>query len=396
MNSITREPPTKDELVRSVADLVPLLRKNAPWSEEHRRLHEETVEALADIGVFRMRVPARYGGYESDTRTLHRVMVELGRGDGCVAWTASVWAIPGWMVGMFPEPVQEEVYSTPDVRVCGTLSPSAAATPAPGGVVVNGQWGFISGALHSHWQEIIAMAPTPDGSGQWPIVALVPMSDLTIIDDWYTSGLRGSGSVTTVATDLFVPDERVVPLPAVLQGQSVSALNADLAMYRNPLLGVANASSAGTVVGLARAAREVFFERLGERKITYTAYERQREAPITHLQVADATMKIDEAEFHADRITGLVDAKGADGEPWTIEERARTRADIGAVCRLGKAAVDVLSLASGGSSLYDKVPMQRIVRDMHAVNLHALMVPDTNFELYGRVLCGLEPNSAYI
>jgi hypothetical protein len=63
---------------------------------------------------------------------------------------------------------------------------------------------------------------------------------------------------------------------------------------------------------------------------------------------------------------------------------------------LGKAAVDILSLASGGSSIYHEVPMQRIARDMHAVNLHTLMTPETNLELYGRLLCGLEPNSQYI
>jgi alkylation response protein AidB-like acyl-CoA dehydrogenase len=240
------------------------------------------------------------------------------------------------------------------------------------------------------------MAPAPDGVNQWPIMALVPMSDLQIIDDWYTSGLRGSGSVTTVATDLFVPRARILPLMSVLQGQTASPRNAQIPMYRNTLLGVANASSAGTVIGLAKAAEEVFFERLGTRKITYTDYAHQHEAPITHLRVSQARLKVDEAEFHAERITGLVDAKGASGESWTLEERARTRADIGAVCQLGKAAVDTLSLASGGSSIYSEVPMQRITRDMHAVNLHALMVPDTNFELYGRVLCGLQPNTPYI
>ncbi|WP_194822352.1 acyl-CoA dehydrogenase family protein [Micromonospora sp. S-DT3-3-22] len=395
MTSATEAPP-RDELVRRASELVPLLRKHAGWQEENRRLHDETVEALADAGLFRMRVPRRYGGYESDTRTLHEVMVELGRGDGSVAWTASVWAIPGWMVGMFPDEVQDEVYSTPDVRICGTLSPSASGTPKPGGgMVLNGSWSFISGALHSHWQEVIAMAPAPDGVSQWPVMALVPLSDLEIVDDWYTAGLQGSGSITTVARDVFVPQERIVPMPAVLQGQSASALNRDLPMYRNPLLGVANASSAGTVIGLARAAREFFLERL-DRKITYTDYATQREAPVTHVQLAEATMKIDEAEFHAQRITGLVDAKGVSGEPWTLEERARTRADIGAICQLGRAAVDLLGMASGGSSILRQAPMQRVVRDMYAVNLHALMVPSTNLELYGRVLCGLEPNSPYI
>lgn len=392
----TTSGPTRDELVRRVSDLVPLIRKHAPWTEENRRLHDEVVDALADAGVFKMRVPARYGGYESDAGTLHEVMVEIGRGDGSAAWTASVWAIPGWMVGMFPDEAQDEVYATPDVRVCGTLSPSASATPTEGGLVVNGRWNFISGALHSHWQEIIAMAPAPDGVNQWPVMALVPLSDLQIVDDWYASGLKGSGSVTTVANDLFVPQHRVLPLMAVMQGQSASPANAEIPMYRNPLLGVANASSCGTVIGLAKAAREVFLERLDGRKITYTNYERQSDAAITHLQVAEATLKIDQAEFHAGRVTSLVDAKGAAGEQWSLEERARTRADVGAVCQLSKAAVDLLSLASGGSSIYNDVPMGRITRDMHAVNLHALMVPETNFELYGRVLCGLEPNTVYI
>jgi alkylation response protein AidB-like acyl-CoA dehydrogenase len=395
MSSVTTAP-TREELVRRATGLVPLLRKNAAWTEENRRLHDETVEALANAGILRMRVPARYGGYESDAETLNAVLTELGRGDGATGWTASVWAIPGWMVGMFPDEVQDEVYSTPDVRVCGTLSPSAAAEPRNGGVVVNGRWGFISGAPHSHWQEIIAMAPTPDGAGRWPVVALVPLADLTIVDDWYTSGLRGSGSVTTVAEDVFVPPERVLPLPAVLDGRPASALNASIPMYRNPLLGVANASSAGMVIGLAKAAREIFLERVGDRKITYTDYAHQHEAPITHLRLAEATMMIDEAGFHAERIARLVDAKGAAGAPWTLEERARSRADIGAVCRLSKAAVDLLGAASGGSSIYDHVPMQRVVRDVHAVNLHALMVPDTNFELYGRILCGLPPNTPYI
>ena len=395
MDSTTAAPP-RAELVRRATDLVPLLRKRAAWTEENRRLHPETIEALAGAGIFRMRVPARYGGYESDTRTLSEVMVQLGRGDGSVAWVASVWAIPGWMVGLFPDEVQDEVYATADVRICGTLSPSAVATPKAGGAVVNGRWGFISGAPHSHWQEIIAMAPAPDGVGHWPVMALVPMSDLEIVDDWYTSGLRGSASVTTVATDVFVPEERILPLASVLRGESASVRNAGLPMYRPPLVGVANASSVGTVIGMATAAREIFHERLGDRKITYSDYAHQGEAPVTHLTVAQATLKIDEAEFHANRITALVDTAAESGKPLTLVERARTRADVGAVCQLGKAAVDLLSLASGGSSIYSSVPMQRVTRDMHAVNLHGLNVPDTNFELYGRVLCGLEPNSQYV
>ncbi len=387
--------PTHAELVRRTAELVPLLRQHAPWAEEHRRLHEETIEAMAAAGLYRMRVPARYGGFESSAETLVEVAAELARGDGAASWTASVWWIPTWMVGLFPDEVQDEVFATPDVRICGTLSPSGMAAPTDGGLTLNGRWQFISGAWHSHWQEIIAMSPTPDG-GMQPLMMLVPMSDLQIVDDWHTSGMRGSGSVTTVAQDVFVPQHRVMPLGAILQGQYASKANADSPMFRAPLLGVANASSVGTVIGLARGAIELFLERLPGRKITYTGYESQAEAPITHLQIAEAVMKKDEAEFHGHRIATFVNERGRTGEPWTVLDRARSRADVGSVCRLGREVVDLLNQASGGSSIYLDVPIQRMARDMHAVTMHALHYPPTNMELYGRVLCGLSPNTLYI
>ncbi|WP_433136299.1 acyl-CoA dehydrogenase family protein [Actinomadura nitritigenes] len=389
------EIPVGTEIHRKAAEIVPVLRRRAPWAEENRRLHMETVEAMADAGIFKLRVPARYGGYEADTRTLAAVAAELARGDGSAAWTASVWWIPTWMACLFPDEVQDEVFATPDVRVCGTLSPSATAAPADGGIVVDGRWGFISGALHSHWQEIIAVMPGEDG-GMRPVMALVPMADLHVVDDWHTSGLRGSGSVSTVADRLFVPRERVLPLGAVLAGDGVSEVNRDSPVYRAPLLPVASASSVGTVLGLTAAARDAFFDRLPGRGITYTGYDEQRQAAVTHFEVAEARLRADEAHYHADRLTDLVDRGRGPDEPWTLEERARARAWMGRVVQAGKESVDVLASASGGSSIYRDSPIQRIQRDMQAITMHALMHPSTNYELYGRVLCGLEPGTLYL
>ena len=388
---LTTGVPTREELVRRVSDLAPLLREHASWNEENRRVHEAVIEGLAGAGVFKLRTSAAYGGYECPTRTLVEVAAEMGKADGAAGWTASVYWIPTWMAGLFPAEVQDEVFATPDVRICGTLSPSAMANPVDGGVVVNGKWNFISGAWHAHWQEIVAVQILPDGTPM-PIAALVPISSLTIIDDWHTSGLRGTGSVSTVAEELFVPAERILPLPVIMQGLQPGSGSS---IFQAPLLPVASASSVGTVLGLARAAQEAFLERLPERKITYTDYRSQREAPLTHLQVAEAAQKIDQAEFHAFRLADQVDGKIAKGQGWTVQERARARADMGSVCRLAKEAVDIFAAASGGSSIYSSVAIQRITRDIQAVNLHALMHPDTNTELYGRVLCGLEPNTLY-
>ena len=155
------ETPERSGVVQNAAKLVPLLKSHALWSEQNRQLHKETVEALADAGVFRMRVPARYGGLESSTRTVIDVLGEVAKGDGSAAWVAQVNAITSWMACLLPDEVQDEIFADPDTRVCGTLSPTGMCVPTDGGMVLTGKWGFISGALHSQWQMVIAIAPAP-------------------------------------------------------------------------------------------------------------------------------------------------------------------------------------------------------------------------------------------
>lgn len=391
----TLQIPTKTELVRRASDLVPLLKEHAAWIEENRRLPDVVIQALTDAGITRMRVPVRYGGYESDMRTVVDVIAELARGDGATSWTVSVWAISSWMAGLFPDEVQDEIFADANVRISGILSPGAVGTATEGGITLSGKWSFNSGALHSQWDTNAAVLAHPDGSFE-PIMVVIPISDLVIVDDWQTAGLRGSGSVTTVADTLFVPQNRVLSMGPVLQGTHSSVANANSLIYQAPFMPTACTTVCATALGLAKAAKDAFFERLPGRKIAYTDYAEQSMAPLTHLQVAEAVSKIDEAEFHAYRAADMLDDKALAGEQWTLEERARVRLDMGSVCLRAKEAVDILNTASGGSSVYLSVPIQRIERDVQTLNLHSIMHPSTNFELYGRILCGLEPNTHYI
>ncbi|MFG3684542.1 acyl-CoA dehydrogenase family protein [Micromonospora sp. NPDC047740] len=387
--------PSRTELVGRAAELGKLLRANALAAEQQRRLTDETLAALSSSGLLRMRVPQRYGGYESDMRTVAEVVAELARGDGSTSWTAAVWLISSWMVGLFPDAVREEVFADPDVRIAGILSPSAVAVPVDGGYQVNGKWSFNTGAQQSDWNVNAAVRPTPDGQYE-PVMVLLRMSDLQVVDDWHTVGMRGSGSVTTVAENVFVPAERVVPMGPVIVGAHPLQQDPSALMWRAPFMPIACTTVGAVAYGLAVAARDAFLERLPGRKITYTDYAEQSAAPLTHLQVAGATVRVDEAGFHIFRAADTIDAKAAAGDAWTLEERARARLDLGAVCLRAKETADLLAGASGGSSLHTDVPIQRIERDIKALNLHAIMHPDTNFELYGRLACGLPPNTQYI
>jgi alkylation response protein AidB-like acyl-CoA dehydrogenase len=387
--------PTRAEVVRRASEIVPTLQAHANWNEQHRRLHEASLEALHQAGIFRLRTPGRYGGYECDTRTLVEALATIGEGDGSTAWVAWVLASNTWLMGLFPDTVQDEVFTTPDARVSGTLSPTGKLESREGGFVLNGGWHFHSGSLHSQWSLLAAMSTTEEGSPA-PVAVLVPTTELEVLDDWDTAGLRGTGSVSSVAREVFVPAEHVLSVIVLMQGQSASRLNADAPIYRTPMIPTIAAAASAAPLGLARAAMTNFFQRLPERGIAYTTYARQAEAPITHLQVAEATMKIDEAEFHSYRAADLVDAKAASSEAWTLEERVRVRMDAGMTARLAKEAIDILNTASGGSSIYSSVPIQRIERDIQAANLQGMIQPTTNLELYGRIRCGLSPNTVNI
>jgi alkylation response protein AidB-like acyl-CoA dehydrogenase len=74
----TTQIPTRTELIDRASEIRPILQRHTLWQEQHRRLHNETIEALLQAGLFRLRLPTRYGGYESDTGTLVEVLTELG------------------------------------------------------------------------------------------------------------------------------------------------------------------------------------------------------------------------------------------------------------------------------------------------------------------------------
>ena len=83
--------PSRAELVQRVADIVPVLRANAQWGDQHQRLADEVVDAMIDAGVVRLLVPSQYGGYEASAQTVVDVGIQLGRGDGSPAFCATAW-----------------------------------------------------------------------------------------------------------------------------------------------------------------------------------------------------------------------------------------------------------------------------------------------------------------
>jgi len=388
-------PPSDAGLVARVQELQPLLRERALRTEQERRVSAEVVSALTDAGVYRMNVPRRYGGYQSRLSTQVEVLGEVAAGCGSTGFMALIQAGCSYVAALFPDEAQDEIFTGPDVRVGGTLIPDAVAVATDGGYLVNGTSGFATGCQNADWHLLTARVES-DGGPPEVLWTAVPMSDLEILDDWYVSGLAGSGSNSVVARDVFVPAHRILPVGQLLAGGFPSKTNADDPFYRMPVLMLFCAWTAPNALGPARAALAEFTERIHRRGITYTFHERQYEAGVTHLQVAEAALKISCAELLTAEFVARIESAADNDEPYTQADRARIRAQSGYTTRLCKEAVDLMASASGASSLHRDVPVQRAVRDLHALSLHSFVNPSTNLELYGRVLSGLDAGTPFL
>ncbi|MGY5014828.1 acyl-CoA dehydrogenase family protein [Streptomyces sp. 900105755] len=388
-------PRSDTDLVERVRALHPLVRSHALRAEQQGRVAEEVVEALAGAGIHRMNVPRRHGGYQSSLRTQVDALSEVSAACGSAGFMALIQAGCAFIAALFPDQAQDEIFTHPDVRVGGTLIPGSKAVAVDGGYVVSGNSPFATGCQDADWHLLTASADTGQGPPEMLWLA-IPMTDLKVLDDWNVSGLAGSGSNTVVAQEVHVPSHRVLPVGPLLAGAIPSERNGADPFYRMPVLLLFCAWTAANALGLARAALTEFGERIHQRGITYTLYERQHEAPVTHLQFAEAAMKVSSAELLAADFVGLIESRVADAASYTTQERSRIRAQCGYLARLCKEAADLVGSASGASSLHREVPIQRIVRDLNALNLHSFVNPAANLELYGRVLSGLDAGTPFL
>ena len=374
-------------LVDRAAALVPMLRENAAAAERARRVPQESFDALSRAGVFKMTAPKAYGGPEADFQTQCDVLAEIARGCPSTSWVATIFSAMSWLAGVFPDEAQQEIFATGDPRISGVFSPTGTAVPRSGGLIVNGRWGFNTGCHGAEWTVLNAVA-----EGGMPTCVIARSQDLTILDDWHASGMAATGSNTILAENVFVPVYRSMPLPEMLEARYPSTRHNARDQYFNyPLAPVLVVNAGGTPVGIARGAFETFLERLPGRGITYTNYTNKAEAPITHLQLAEASLKIDSADAHVRRATALLDQPS--GGPMSMQTRVKSRAHIAYATGLARTAVDILFYASGASSIQEHMAIQRFQRDIQALSNHAIMHPQTGLELYGRILCGLQPNT---
>ncbi len=319
-----------------------------------RRLAPATLEIVRAAGMFDGLVPRELRG--DDAVELHPVawlatLEELAAGDPAAGWVAMTASTSTLLAPYLPPVLAREIWGEPAL-LAGVFAPSGKYET---GRLV-GRWAFASGCRHATWFALGALA---DGKH---VVAIVPAKDVTIVDNWDTLGLGGTGS-HDVTVDVAVPADRLATIFGATPWSTAP-------LYRVPLFGALAAGVAACAIGIARGALQL---PLGKEPAT---------AQLVGWAHARTRVAAARAYLHAS-IAAAFDAATVDG---AIRGELRLAASHAAL--EAAEAVRALFRLAGGGAIRAGHPLELALRDVETALSHR-MVADRVVPTAARALLGL-------
>jgi len=362
---------THEEAVARARALAPRLRERAARAESARALPPETIDELHASGLGRALQPKRWSGMELEFIAYYDVTEALARGCASTAWNVSQIIMHHWMLAMYDERAQQEVWRRDPQAIiaAGIAFPQGRGRRADGGYVIGGRWQFASCVPTSEWC-MVAATVREDGRVIDHRMCLLHKSQYEIVDDWRVMGMRATGSKSVRAADVFVPEHRALCMYLARGGDEFPGARANAnPLYRVPLAALGSHCLAGAGVGNAQAAVEQTIAAIRERSTSYTAL-RMRDFQAVQLRVAAAGAKVDAARLVIR--TDCLDAEriADEGRVPPLEDKLRFKRNVAWAIVLCTEAVDELHALAGANGIYDRYPIQRLFRDQHALSAH--------------------------
>jgi hypothetical protein len=282
-----------------------------------------------------------------------------------------------WVIALLPERGQQDIWGDePEAVAAGSLVPRAAAARCAGGWRISDRYSFASGCLHAQW--VIVCARCEDAAGnEAPRYLAIPMSEIEVIDDWHTFGMRATGSCSLALHDIFVPEHRSVALQDVLDGTPPGRLvHPDYQLLRAPRYYLVPFVLPAVAFALARKALALLPPSLHARGVV--------PSDVLHLQLGDAAAQIETANliFAARRAESI--ARLEAGEPIDDAGLLRNRRDVTLAFGLLKKGLERLTAINGARSVYDSDPLQSVLLDIAAISTHIIVNEQAAMVPYGR------------
>lgn len=359
-------------------------------AETNCRANADAIKLLSESGLFAMTIPAAYGGSQLAPLDCLKIIETLSYADSAIGWSAMIYSKTAHLGAALPAPWGKEIYRVErfeDRVACpitaGAAAPTGKAQIVDGGIVVSGRWAWGSGTHHADWIAGGTLVHNAEGSvvtnshGQ-PAVHLVffEKKEVTLLNNWNPSGLRGTGSGDFEVDEVFVPEGRWTIL-----GEPVAEVSGSL--YEFPALSYFAAAVAAVPLGIATRAIDDFVA-ISREKIPYGKSSKASTSAITQLQFGQAEALVAASRQYLWAAVSDVWSKVESGDSVEPDDRRSVRLAACQATAMCSQAVDILYNAGGGTSLQANCSLQKHFRDIHAATQHRQVSPEF-FRMSGAV-----------
>ena len=358
------------DLLNGVDHIAQVISRHRQDCEINRTLSPDVVCAMREVGLFRMKSPHEVGGAEIHPVDQMAVVEAVVKLDSAAAWTMFIGAtVTGRALSALSDEAVDELMAAPDFPImAGSLKPSGSATKVDDGFRISGQWAWGSGVQHA--DHVIVPVLRPDEKGL--ITAVVPRSQVRIIDNWQALGINGSGSCDYALDDVFVPEHFAITTPGQRRGGAIFRMGYGFAANEHAIFALA----------LAHLALDSFISS-AQKKRGYGKGASIADREIVQRAVAESELRLRGAKLlMTDVLERLFDASADQEAPVALQAEARAAS----VLCTDEAIIIVNTLFryAGGSAVMLDDPMQRILRDLYTAQSH-LMVSDAAYEALGKL-----------
>ncbi|WP_249138294.1 acyl-CoA dehydrogenase family protein [Phenylobacterium montanum] len=388
-------------------DLIPLIRQHASEGERIGCLPPATLAAMHETGVFQVSAPLEHGGYALGARDLAEIVANVAQGDGSAAWIVMIASGFARVMLTFPDETVAAVYGRasqwpgPVVASASLFSDRIQkGRPIDGGYIIEagGKWAFGSGCKHAAFMVVgVEVEETPGVPTR--LMVLLEKGQYRIIDDWQVMGMSGSSSNSVaVDEDVFVPASRVVPLAELPQRLDGLRQRFGGQGYKLDALGlmlIVAMETMAITVGMARGAFDCFVEQARARKPFNLPYEKVADAPSVQVVAGKVKAMINAAQALIFERAAYIDRKANGGEAFSPAEEAEIMMDFVHAGNVCGAALDMMQIALGSSTVSLSNPIQRFVRDARVALTHGSTRLDPAAEISGRQLLGHAPFASF-
>ena len=381
-------------LLDRIEPLLPGFRENTPLAEKHMMVPKDNVEKLQEAGFFAALQPKAFGGLELGYPEYATSIALIAEACPSTAWACGLLANHSHAIGLYSEQLQQEIWGDdPKTLISSSVAPLGKWEPAEGGIRLSGQFGWSSGSDHADW-AVLGYMGTNNMGQPGPCFAVVPKSDYTILDDWDSAALKGTGSKTIVVEDKFVPEYRTESLFALNFGLTRGYKSNPGDIFFTPFSPVFSIGFSAVSLGIATRMLQLFLEKTRSRVRAYTGAKETENVP-AQMAAAESANQINAARLLLENDWKQMLDRAKTQKLPSSDDVLNWRTNQSYAIRMLIAAGDRVMSISGGSAWANTSELQKLFRDLRITGTHAQTDYTIASQTYGRHLLSLPMDARF-